>query len=56
MKIMKIIVTEVQLNKITEIVTNKKVICNNCEWSWKLADGGNDPYICHKCGHDNEEK
>ncbi len=39
-----------------EIVTNKKVICDNCGWSWKLSDGGNDPYICHKCGHDNEEK
>jgi hypothetical protein len=31
-----------------------KVTCKNCNWSWKLSDGGNDPYICHKCGHNNE--
>jgi hypothetical protein len=53
---MKIIITEAQLNTLTEIVTKDEVICDNCEWSWKLADGGDDPYICHKCGHDNEEK
>ena len=28
--------------------------CDNCGWSWKVEDGGNDLYICHKCGHDNE--
>ena len=34
----------------------KKIICDNCDWSWKLSEGGNDPYICHKCGHDNSKK
>jgi hypothetical protein len=29
------------------------VHCQNCGWSWKLSEGGNDPYVCHKCGHDN---
>lgn len=53
---MKIIVTESQLNKLTEIITKDEVICNNCKWSWKMADGGDDPFICHKCGHDNSEK
>jgi tRNA(Ile2) C34 agmatinyltransferase TiaS len=53
---MKIIITETQLKKLKEIVTEDEVICNNCGWSWDLADGGDDPFICHKCGHNNEEK
>jgi tRNA(Ile2) C34 agmatinyltransferase TiaS len=52
---MKIIVSEEQLKKIMEIVTNEEVICNECGWSWKLSEGGDDPYICHKCGNNNEE-
>lgn len=32
-----------------------KVICKNCGWTWNLKDGGNDPYICHKCGFDNKK-
>jgi len=39
---------------IREIVTKKEVICDNCGWSWKLDEAGKDKYICHKCGHDNE--
>jgi hypothetical protein len=39
-------------NKIQE----NKVICNNCDWSWKLSEGGNEPYVCHKCGTDNTKK
>jgi hypothetical protein len=34
---------------------DKKIICENCEWGWLLSDGGDDPYSCHKCGHDNSE-
>jgi len=34
-------------------VKNGVVYCDGCDWSWSLSDGGNDPYICHKCGHDN---
>ena len=51
---MKIFITENQYKKIIETVTNKEVICDNCGWSWDLSEGGDDPYICHKCGHDNE--
>jgi len=29
------------------------IVCNNCPWSWNIVDGGDDVYICHKCGHDN---
>jgi tRNA(Ile2) C34 agmatinyltransferase TiaS len=52
---MKIKITEVQLQKLTEMVDSEKVVCDECGWSWKLSEGGNDPYICHKCGHNNEE-
>jgi hypothetical protein len=34
----------------------KKIICDNCGWSWKLSEGGDDPYVCHKCGTDNTKK
>ena len=50
---MKIIVRESQLRRIIEVVTEGKVICDNC--GWKLSEGGKDPYMCHKCGHDNSE-
>jgi predicted nucleic-acid-binding Zn-ribbon protein len=30
-----------------------KITCTNCGWSWNRADGGDDMYICHKCGHNN---
>ena len=36
-----------------ETIKNNKVICDGCGWSWDLSDGGDDPYLCHKCGHDN---
>jgi hypothetical protein len=41
---------------IGEIITDSKIICDNCGWSWNKADGGDDLYICHKCGHDNTPK
>jgi hypothetical protein len=31
------------------------VFCE-CGWSWKLSEGGDDPYVCHKCGKDNSKK
>jgi hypothetical protein len=38
---------------VSELVTDTDVICDNCGWDWPIADGGDDLYICHKCGHDN---
>jgi hypothetical protein len=32
---------------------DKKITCHECGWNWKLSEGGNDPYVCHKCGNDN---
>jgi tRNA(Ile2) C34 agmatinyltransferase TiaS len=52
---MKIKITEEQLRMITETVDSNRVICDECGWSWDLSDGGDDPFICHKCGKNNEE-
>jgi len=38
---------------LTEGVFGNRIECDNCGWSWKIKDGGNDLYICHKCGNDN---
>jgi hypothetical protein len=41
-------------NFLKENVSNGVVTCSGCGWDWEISDGGNDPYICHKCGRDNE--
>ena len=30
--------------------------CGSCDWSWDRKDGGDDMYVCHRCGTDNTEK
>tara|TARA_R110002050_G_scaffold126339_1_gene247074 strand:+ start:892 stop:1305 length:414 start_codon:yes stop_codon:yes gene_type:complete len=42
------------LDILKEAIVGNKIECDNCNWSWNIKDGGNDLYICHKCGHDNE--
>ena len=44
------------IDLLKEIITATEVICNNpkCGWRWKIADGGDDPYTCHKCGTNNK--
>lgn len=44
-----------KVNIFDEGVMADKIECNNCGWTWMKKDGGDDLYICHKCGHDNEE-
>ncbi len=39
-----------------EAIVDNKVICDVCGWKWDLKEGGDDPYICHKCGNDNQPK
>ena len=39
---------------LNEAVVGDKIECDNCDWSWDIKDGGDDLYMCHKCGHDNE--
>ena len=29
--------------------------CHNCSWTWTYKDGGDDKFICHKCGADNSK-
>ena len=43
-------------NEISEAIVGKKIQCENCPWNWNIKDGGDDLYICHKCGHDNTPK
>ena len=38
---------------LNEKVEGNKVICDNCDWTWDIAEGGDKPYTCHKCGTDN---
>tara|TARA_R110001599_G_scaffold130235_4_gene305328 strand:- start:856 stop:1620 length:765 start_codon:yes stop_codon:yes gene_type:complete len=33
----------------------EKIQCDNCNWNWNVKDGGEDLYVCHQCGHDNEK-
>ena len=30
-----------------------EIVCENCDWKWNLEDGGNKPFVCTKCNHDN---
>jgi len=39
--------------KLFEEFTANRVTCDNCGWSWRLQEGGNDVYVCHECDHDN---
>ena len=41
-------------DSLNEGVVGNKIECDGCDWSWDIKDGGDDLYICHKCGHDNE--
>jgi len=38
---------------VTEKIVGNKIVCDKCGWDWKISEGGNDLYICHKCGNDN---
>ena len=40
-------------DSLNEAIVNDKIECDKCGWSWNIVDGGNDLFICHKCGHDN---
>jgi len=37
-----------------ESVKDGVIICDNCGWEWDIVTGGDDPYICHRCAHNNE--
>ena len=39
---------------VNEAIVGDKIECDNCDWSWDIVSGGDDLFICHKCGHDNK--
>jgi hypothetical protein len=41
------------VQQIKEAILGDRIECDNCDWSWSIKDGGDDLYMCHKCGHDN---
>jgi hypothetical protein len=58
-------VSEIMYNSIVNGISNNeqelsegkdKTITCKCGWKWKLSDGEDDPYTCHKCGHVNKEQ
>jgi hypothetical protein len=38
---------------LNESITDGVITCDKCGWYWDIVTGGGDPYICHKCDHDN---
>jgi len=42
--------TEEDLIQIFVEISDDKIVCEDCGWSWTIKDGGDDPYVCHKCG------
>jgi hypothetical protein len=34
-------------------LTDDEIVCQKCGWHWKVKDGGDDLYVCHKCYSDN---
>ena len=40
-------------DSLNEAILGDKIECDGCGWSWKIVDGGDDLFICHKCGYDN---
>jgi hypothetical protein len=39
-----------------EQIQGDSIVCDSCGWTWKIKDGGDDLFMCHKCGHDNTPK
>jgi hypothetical protein len=44
------------LDILNEDIINGEIECGKCGWKWELADGGQEPYICHKCNYDNSDQ
>jgi len=45
-----------QKRSIKEGVEGDTIKCAECGWDWDLEDGGEEPYVCHKCGYDNSDE
>lgn len=45
---------KIRIKSLLREALDKTITCNKCGWEWRLKDGGDDPYVCHKC-HPNKE-
>mgnify|MGYP000689697843 FL=1 len=41
--------------EVKESIVGQKIVCDNCGWSWDIADGGDDMFTCHECGSDDNQ-
>ena len=46
----------VEMDEAFFIGEDQDITCEKCGWKWKLDNGGQDPYICHKCGYNNSDQ
>jgi hypothetical protein len=47
---------DIRFEKGGNVITNPTEIeCHRCDWKWKVKDGGDDLFICHKCNYDNSK-
>jgi hypothetical protein len=44
---------DIYLNLLGRGDSNERIVCKRCGWSWKVKDGGDDLYKCHRCGCNN---
>jgi hypothetical protein len=47
---------KIRIKSLLREALDKTITCNKCGWKWKLKDGGDDPYVCHKCHPENITK
>jgi hypothetical protein len=52
-KVRKEVYKQLGREDLMESVVDGVVHCDKCNWKWDIVQGGNDPYTCHKCGHNN---
>lgn len=53
-KVRKEVYKKLDRKDLLETVTTDGIVkCDKCTWEWDIVTGGDDPYICHKCGNDN---
>ena len=36
-------------------LAEEEIVCQKCGWHWKVKDGGDDLFVCHKCFTDNSK-
>jgi hypothetical protein len=52
-KVRKEVYKQLDREDLLESVKDGVVHCDNCDWEWDIVTGGDNPYTCHECGHDN---